>query len=65
MAKWILRFCMLGLFALPVESAAQIVRDHRGPGAAAQWDIDGGPVDSLSLHRLYNTERAFLHDRWN
>jgi hypothetical protein len=33
------------------------VRDHREPGEAAQWTVDGGTVDSLDFHRLFNTQR--------
>jgi hypothetical protein len=43
---------------LAASAAAQpVVRDHRTPGEAAQWTVDGGAVGSLEFHRLYNTQR--------
>jgi hypothetical protein len=48
------------VFALSLSCAAadaQIVRDHREqPGPAAQWTIRG-PVDSVTMHGLYNVDR--------
>lgn len=55
MPKWFLLSWLLALLTAPVEQP--IVRDHRGPGAAAQWKIAAPQVDSLNLHNLYNTER--------
>jgi hypothetical protein len=50
--------CALLIVVLAGPAAAQpIVRDHREPGEAAQWTVDGGAVDSLSFHRLFNTQR--------
>src|SRR5258708_620884 len=50
--------CALLIVVLAGPAAAQpIVRDHREPGAAAQWTVDGGAVDSLDFHRLFNTQR--------
>jgi hypothetical protein len=50
--------CALLIVVLAGPAAAQpIVRDHREPGEAAQWTVDGGAVQSLSFHRLYNTQR--------
>lgn len=45
-------------------AAQPIVRDHRVPGEAAQWTVDGGAVGSLSFHRLYNTQRR-KHLGWS
>ena len=46
------------LVTVAIGQPAPVVRDHREtPGAAAQWTIDGGPVDSLSFHRLFNAGR--------
>jgi len=51
--------CALLIVVLAGPAAAQpIVRDHREPGEAAQWTVDGGPVQSISFHRLYNTQRG-------
>lgn len=56
MTKWL---WILWLLVLAITSVGQEVRDHRyTPAAMAQWTIDGGPVDSLSFNRLYNTARA-------
>jgi hypothetical protein len=52
-----LTLASLALVAAPLGAWAQIVRDHREPGEAAQWKIDGSPVDTLTLHTLYNTQR--------
>jgi hypothetical protein len=50
--------CALLIVVLAGPAAAQpIVRDHRVPGEAAQWTVDGGAVGSLGFHRLYNTQR--------
>jgi hypothetical protein len=57
MAKWLLAFWLPGLLAAAVDAQAQVVRDHREPAAAAQWRINAGQVDTLSLHPLYNAER--------
>lgn len=46
------------IVGLAGQAAAQpVVRDHRVPGEAAQWTVDGGDVGSLEFHRLYNTQR--------
>lgn len=50
--------CALLLGVAPGPASAQpVVRDHRVPGEAAQWTVDGGAVGSVGFHRLYNTQR--------
>jgi hypothetical protein len=52
--SWLLMFAITSAL-----QAGQVVRDHREkPGAAAQWKIDGGLVDSLNFHRFLNTARG-------
>jgi hypothetical protein len=59
MTKSVLTSWLLLAFVAAVEQPSPQVRDHReAPGAAAQWKIDGGQVDSLTLHSLHNTERG-------
>ena len=58
MTRSVLASGLLLAFLAPVEQPRPQVRDHREvPGAAAQWKIDGGEVDSLKLHSLHNAER--------
>ena len=48
MTKCVLACGLLLAFVAPVEQPSPQVRDHREvPGAAAQWKIDGGEVDSV------------------
>jgi len=50
--------CAVLIVVLAGPTAAQpVVRDHRVPGEAAQWTVDGGAVGSLGFYRLYNTQR--------
>src|SRR5262245_27025542 len=56
MAKWIV---VLGMFVTSSSvSWAQPVRDHRIPGAAAQWTIGRRPIDGVTVGQvLYNTAK--------
>jgi hypothetical protein len=56
MTSWFSCSLLFVLVAVPAV-AQPIVRDHRVPGAAAQWTVDGDGVGSLGFHRLYNTQR--------
>lgn len=48
---------ILGAVLAAPAVAQPVVRDHRVPGEAAQWTVDGGAVKSVEFHRLYNTQR--------